>query len=106
LGGGRTPSLSTLAWLKNKTLNSRKTPMKLLGLHKFGTRLALIPLLLLPLSACQTTGSVGTSSAAACQAFKPISWSKSDTHQTQEEIVQNNAVGKELCGSTGVWKGH
>ena len=56
-------------------------------------------LCLLGLTACQTTGSVGTK--VACGAFRAITWSSADTPPTQKQVRAHNAVGKEICG----WRG-
>jgi hypothetical protein len=53
---------------------------------------------MLLLTACQTTGS-GVRSVA-CESFKPITWSKSDTRPTIRQVVGHNATGKALCS----WK--
>lgn len=63
--------------------------------------LALLTLLCLILMGCQTTGSVATSSTVACQAFKPIYWSKLDTVDTAKQAREHNAVWKALCEKTG-----
>lgn len=59
-------------------------------------------LLCLLLAACQMTGSaatksVTTSGATFCEVAKVISWSSKDTRETQDQITEHNAVGKELC---------
>lgn len=56
-------------------------------------------LLLLGLTACQTTGSGGTE--IACRSFQPFDWSKEDTLHTQKQARGHNAVGVRLCG----WRG-
>lgn len=49
---------------------------------------------LLILPACsKTTGTVGTE----CLAWKPITWSSKDTHETITEVKANNARRKEWC---------
>lgn len=35
--------------------------------------------------------------AVACKSFKPIYWSAKDTRETQDQVVEHNAVYKELC---------
>lgn len=52
-------------------------------------------------ASCQTTGSGGTSTLVACQSFKPVYWSRSDTPDTVAQIKENNAAGKALCGWGG-----
>lgn len=56
-----------------------------------------LPLLLFLPAACQTTASVGTSSTTMCAVFKPIYWSKDDTRETQEQVVEHNKVWSTLC---------
>ena len=51
--------------------------------------------LVLTLTACQTTGSAGIK--PSCAGFQPITWSKADTPQTVAEIKRHNAFGVELC---------
>jgi hypothetical protein len=61
------------------------------------TKLALIPLLIVPMGACTTmTASVETS-RVACQAFEPITWSTRDTDETVRGVKAHNAVYQELC---------
>lgn len=63
-------------------------------------------LLALLLSACQTgslspmTDSSAISKAPFCAVAEPFRWSGKDTRETQNQAVEHNAVGKELCG----WK--
>jgi hypothetical protein len=56
----------------------------------------------LALTACQTMGSVGTDKvvrgATFCEVASPLSWSKTDSRDTQEQISEHNAVGIALCG--------
>lgn len=47
------------------------------------------------LSTCQTTGFVATD--ISCDAFRPISWSKSDTFDTALQIREHNAAWRSLC---------
>lgn len=61
-------------------------------------KLGLVLLLSLQLTACQTMGSGGTKVVDTfCLTYKPISWSKSDTRLTQEQIVEVNAIWKKRC---------
>jgi hypothetical protein len=53
-------------------------------------------LLVIPLAACQTTGSAVTE-ATFCGAAKAIYWSKNDTAPTVAQVREHNAVGKSLC---------
>ena len=61
----------------------------------------------LPLMACETMMASGGTElppevdpvAAACVAFKQISWSKHDTDLTILEVKQHNAVWRALCVS-------
>jgi hypothetical protein len=61
-------------------------------------------LLALLLSACQqtnlsqTTALNAISKAPFCDVAEPFRWSGKDTRPTQEQAVEHNAVGKELCG--------
>lgn len=60
---------------------------------------------LLPLAACQTTGSgaidqptlTRLATDVPCKAFKPFRWSTKDTRETQEQAVEHNAAYSELC---------
>jgi hypothetical protein len=64
-------------------------------------RFALATALCLPVTACQTTVSGGTSAprgATFCEIAEPLRWSVKDTRETQDQAVEHNAVGKELCG--------
>ena len=54
-------------------------------------------LMLIALAGCQTTASAGTDRSVACQAFKPIYWSKSDTVETAKQAIEHNAAWKALC---------
>jgi hypothetical protein len=72
---------------------------------KLAMRSVVAMLACLALTACQTTGSGGTSppgeKAVPCAALSPILWSKSDTRDTQNQATEYNAVGARVCG----WKG-
>lgn len=63
-----------------------------------GAKAALKPLTLIltiPMVACQTTDIVATD--LSCDAFGPISWSRSDTTETAKQIRDHNAAWKALC---------
>ncbi len=51
-------------------------------------------LLMCPLAACSTAIG-GTDSS--CKSFRPLSWSKKDTHQTQREVVGHNKAWDAIC---------
>lgn len=62
--------------------------------------LMLVMMLLLGLTtSCTTMGLGGTRivTDTSCAAFKPITWSRKDTRETQEQIIEHNAVYKALC---------
>ncbi len=70
------------------------------------TLLALLLAASLPLTACETltTASGGTElppevdpSRVACEAFRPITWSRSDTPETVAEVKEHNAAWRALC---------
>lgn len=63
------------------------------------TRASAAMLLLLGLTACQTTGTGGTE--IACRSFRAIDWSRRDTVETQKQVRGHNATGKAVCG----WRG-
>lgn len=65
---------------------------------KLAKRSAGTTLLCLTLTACQTTGSVGTDKSIPCAALTPILWSKADTRETQNQVTEYNAVGVRVCG--------
>lgn len=46
-------------------------------------------------TACQTMDFVATD--ISCDAFRPISWSKSDTFETTLQIREHNAAWRPLC---------
>lgn len=73
--------------------------MKSLKPVQFVLTLLVLTLMLMSLVACQTTGSVATDKSVACQAFKPIYWSKDDTVDTAKQVIEHNAVWKKLCTS-------
>ena len=69
----------------------------------------LLPLAMLLLTGCSSlTGGKGISDATvhqattgvACGAFKPITYSKTDTEETRRQIREHDAVGASICG----WK--
>lgn len=74
-------------------------------LKKWIAPFALVIVLLMLLSGCQTaslsttTGLGATKGATFCQVAKPFYWSKKDTRLTQEQAVSHNAVFYELCGA-------
>ena len=61
-------------------------------------RLPLVGLLsaILTLVACETTQTAGTSSAV-CLAFAPITYSRTDTIETQRQVIGHNAAFAEMC---------
>lgn len=63
--------------------------------------IALIPLMMLPLTGCETSGR-GTSQSF-CTAGHPIYLSKDDklTKATERAILAHDEIGAKLCG----WKG-
>jgi len=44
------------------------------------------------------SGGIRIVTDTGCAAFKPISWSKQDTRETAEQIIEHNAVWNALCG--------
>lgn len=55
--------------------------------------------LALALAGCETAPT-HPSTAAACNIFEPIGWSRLDTKPTQAAVREHNAAGKAACG----WK--
>lgn len=64
---------------------------------RFVTMFVVIFLMSFLLTACQTTGSAGINTVGTCTIFKPITWSKQDTLETAKQVVEHNAVWKNLC---------
>lgn len=70
------------------------------------SRKLLLPAMLLAmlLAGCQATnlsqmtGLNEISKAPFCSVAEPLRWSGKDTRETQNQAVEHNAVGKELCG--------
>lgn len=57
-------------------------------------------LVFLSLTACQqmVSGEIKFDvTEVSCKAFKPITWSKQDTRETQDQIVEHNAVYVRIC---------
>lgn len=59
-------------------------------------RLVTMTMVLGAISACTTTASVQTS-RVACEAFRPITWSRTDTEETVAEVKGHNAAYMALC---------
>lgn len=58
--------------------------------------LAIALLLILP--GCATMTGTAETNGAACNVWKPISWSVKDTDQTIAEVKVSNARRKGFCG--------
>lgn len=56
--------------------------------------LPLLAALLIPLAACQTTGSGETE---VCAAWRPVTWSQRDTLETIDGVKGNNARRGAWC---------
>lgn len=66
-------------------------------------KLMLMLPLLASIQACQTLSGVtdaqvhGAATSVACNAFRPITYSKLDTLETQNQVREHNAVGVSIC---------
>lgn len=63
-------------------------------------RRARVIALLVMLAGCQTTGGAGTD--VGCDAFMPLSWSKTDTIGTAKGVREHNAAWNALCAAPDV----
>lgn len=56
----------------------------------------------LMLAACQTTSPTpSVVTRVACESFAPITYSMTDTPETQDQVREHNAVGVKLCNWSG-----
>jgi len=60
-------------------------------------RLALLMLLIFPLTGCVTLTSTVETNGAVCTVWKDVSWSSKDTTATIIEVKQNNARREGWC---------
>jgi hypothetical protein len=58
------------------------------------TRISAISLAVIVLVGCQTI----TPPSVYCDAARPITYSRTDTPETRQQVEQHNAVWTELCG--------